>query len=109
MPSARLGAGDRCSTCPQIFHRSVVAGVMPAGRELQGNAAAGLRKAFQRRHLSFFKDELQVGEERGDGLTGIPAPGNSLAKERVRSGWARKAVVRREAAAGAWGHTEKGS
>lgn len=47
-----------------------------------GNTTAGLKKAFQRRHLSFFKDELQAGEEKGESLTGIPASGNSLAKAR---------------------------
>lgn len=57
VPSTLLGAGERFCSCPQIFHRSVVA-VMPAWRELQGNTTAGSRKAFKRRHLIFFKDEF---------------------------------------------------
>lgn len=54
-----LGAGYRFCSCPQIFHRSAVAGVMPAWPgDLQEDNAAGIRKTFKRRHLIFLKDEF---------------------------------------------------
>lgn len=52
---------------------------------------------------------MPAGEEKAERLTGIPASGNSLGKARVRSGWSRNSVVRKEATEGAWGHTVKGS
>lgn len=59
MLNTMLGAKGRVRPCPQLFHRSLIAGTMPTRRELWENSAAGwLHESFQEKTFDLLKGSV---------------------------------------------------
>ena len=65
MPNTMPGAKHRVRPCPQLFHRSLIAGTMRTMSELQENSAAGwLQESFQEKTFDLLKSVGGLGMRR---------------------------------------------